>query len=492
MKLTLRNKITVLILSLLVLVTVGASLLTTLTLQSYFKNRIFEQLKVQFDETEYFLTYTDLNLDNNRFNYDLLTGFAHAGNIRLTLIDSDGFVLYDSNIVQDSLVFLDNHANRPEIQSAGVDKPGQDQRISATINTSLFYSAKKINFPTAKASLLKNVEFVRLAIPMQAIEKVMSEVRWKIFAGGGGVLIISALLGYFVSSKLTYPIQRLAEVAESVKDGNMEAHFEPIYHDEIGDLADLLNEVLEKLRQDFIQMRKLEKMRSQFLGNVSHELRTPIFAIEGYLETLLQNKKQSPKIQKKFIVKAYRQAVRLNTLLTELIDISRIESGDMKMSFEIFKVKPWLTKLVSELNGTAMENNVSLTLLNQEDHSNLRVLGDEIKLNQVIVNLVENAIKYNIKGGRVTISYRDLGDTVEISVSDTGRGIAKEHIPRIFERFYRVDKQRSRSVGGTGLGLAIVKHIVEAHGSSINVESRLNEGSRFSFRLHKNRVENKI
>ena len=277
MKLTLRNKITVLILSLLVLVTVGASLLTTLTLQSYFKNRIFEQLKVQFDETEYFLTYTDLNLDNNRFNYDLLTGFAHAGNIRLTLIDSDGFVLYDSNIVQDSLVFLDNHANRPEIQSAGVDKPGQDQRISATINTSLFYSAKKINFPTAKASLLKNVEFVRLAIPMQAIEKVMSEVRWKIFAGGGGVLIISALLGYFVSSKLTYPIQRLAEVAESVKDGNMEAHFEPIYHDEIGDLADLLNEVLEKLRQDFIQMRKLEKMRSQFLGNVSHELRTPIF-----------------------------------------------------------------------------------------------------------------------------------------------------------------------------------------------------------------------
>ena len=218
----------------------------------------------------------------------------------------------------------------------------------------------------------------------------------------------------------------------------------------------------------------------------------PFFAIEGYLETLLQNKKQSPKIQKKFIVKAYRQAVRLNTLLTELIDISRIESGDMKMSFEIFKVKPWLTKLVSELNGTAMENNVSLTLLNQEDHSNLRVLGDEIKLNQVIVNLVENAIKYNIKGGRVTISYRDLGDTVEISVSDTGRGIAKEHIPRIFERFYRVDKQRSRSVGGTGLGLAIVKHIVEAHGSSINVESRLNEGSRFSFRLHKNRVENKI
>lgn len=483
MALTLRKKFTIIQILLLFFVTVSASLIVTYELQQYYKTVILSQLQTQIEQVEYLLADTTLSSGCTKKVYELLNGFAQAAHIRLTLIDSAGTVIFDSNVPQDSLTFVENHLHRPEVQMAIKKGFGSDQRLSATIHKDFYYAAQVIKPSGSHAGFHYRARFLRLAIPLVEVNRVLRVLRWKIFAGGGIALVLIALLSYWTSDKLTHPIQKLTRVAESVKMGNLEAHFKSSSRDEIGKLADLLNEMLDKLRDDLVQVRRLEKVRSQFLGNVSHELRTPIFAVQGYLETLLEAKISDAKTQKDFIAKAYHQAVRLNNLLTDLIDISRIESGEMKLSFHDFDVRQWLVKQVEDMQGKAQESGIAVIFRTDDRQPNVIVIGDQERLTQVIVNIVENAIKYNVPGGKVEIGYRINSKEAEISVSDTGRGIPAEHIPRIFERFYRVDKERSRAVGGTGLGLAIVKHIVEAHGSRVKVESEIGKGSIFSFNL---------
>ena len=483
MRISLRTKLIYITISLLFFVTMAASIISTIEIQRYYKTKILEQMSTQLEELEFLLSNTDIAASHDS-QFSNLAGYAHKSGIRITFIDSDGLVIFDSNVPQDSLKYLENHLHRPEIQMSLEKNIGFDKRVSATVHESMFYTAKQFMHTLPESSFLHRIYFIRLAVPLEEIDDVLSALRWKITGGGAIALIIIAIVSYYISSRLTYPIHRLAKVAESVKRGDLEARFEHHRDDEIGELAGLLNEMLEKLRNDVVYLRKLEKMRSQFLGNVSHELRTPIFAIQGYLETLIQTKKFDPKTQRKFIKKAYRQAVRLNNLLTDLIEISRIESGEMKMSFTSFDVKSWLEKVVKELQETANDNNITLTLFKDTGEA-VYVLGDYSRLKQVVTNLVENAIKYNVPHGKVNIGYTVNDDEVKIFVSDTGRGISQEHVSRIFERFYRVDKERSRDVGGTGLGLAIVKHIVEAHDSSINVISEIDKGSTFIFSLRK-------
>jgi two-component system phosphate regulon sensor histidine kinase PhoR len=485
MKLSLRQRLIFTHLFLLFVVTAAASVIITYELQRYYKSRLAEQLETQLDAIEYFLGTTSFSFDQDRLNYAQLAGYAHAGQFRLTLIDSAGIVIFESNVPQDSLRFIQNHLLRPEIQMALREGVGHDERLSATVHQRMFYAAKKIKLRAGQVGILDRVRFIRLSIPLVEVERVLQVLRWKIFAGGGLALLLIATVSYWMSNKLTSPVQKLARVAESVKKGDLEAHFERATNDEIGELADLLNEMLMKLREDMKQMRKLETMRSQFLGNVSHELRTPIFALQGYLETLLNGNITDESTRADFIQKAYRQAERLNNLLIDLIDISRIESGEMKMSFRYFDIHEWLGKQVADLKTKAQEYGITLTLTNSLPGRMVTALGDRERLTQVITNLADNAIKYNSPAGKVEIGYRENSEEVEIFVSDTGRGIAAEHIPRIFERFYRVDKERSRAVGGTGLGLAIVKHIVEAHNSRVSVQSEVGKGSVFSFTLKK-------
>ncbi|MBN2411027.1 HAMP domain-containing protein [candidate division KSB1 bacterium] len=481
MKISLRKKLIFLNLSLLFFVTVAASVISTYEIQKYYKTQILEQMSTQLEELEYLLANTELaDLSQN-----LLFNFVQQTQMRISLIDSLGIVIFDSNVSRDSLRFLENHYTRPEIQMSLTKKIGYDKRNSASIHKPMFYTAKVFDRKSATGNpLLEKIYFIRLAIPLKKVKDVQKAVFWKIFSGGALALVLVAFISYFFANRLTFPIHKLSVVAESIKKGNLEAHFEHNKEDELGELADLLNQMLDKLRDDLVQLHKLEKMRTQFLGNVSHELRTPIFAVQGYLETLIQMKKVEPKKQKKFIKKAYRQTARLNSLLTDLIDISRIESGEMKMIFRNFNLSKWLNKIIDDMKETARENNVILAFVNKND-KNTFVIGDKNRLKQVILNLVNNAIKYNIPEGRVNVGYEQNGDQITIFVSDTGRGISKEHINRIFERFYRVDKERSRDVGGTGLGLAIVKHIVEAHDSRIFVKSEVNEGTTFSFSLNR-------
>jgi two-component system phosphate regulon sensor histidine kinase PhoR len=230
-------------------------------------------------------------------------------------------------------------------------------------------------------------------------------------------------------------------------------------------------------------MKKLERVRTEFLGNVSHELRTPIFTTQGLIETLLNGAVDDATVNRNFLQKALHNIERLNDLLTDLIDISRIESGEMKLRFRFFDVVEFMKSIVSEMTIAAERRKISLHCT--FSFHEIEVYGDKERLRQVMINLIDNAIKYSEENGIIKISIDDKSDCVIVSVEDSGMGIPPQHLPRIFERFFRVDRGRSREVGGTGLGLAIVKHIIEAHNSTIHVESEIGIGTKFSFPIWK-------
>lgn len=240
--------------------------------------------------------------------------------------------------------------------------------------------------------------------------------------------------------------------------------------------------MFEKIQNDFARVEKLQKIRSEFLGNVSHELRTPIFSIQGFLETLLDGAIDDPKVNRNFLEKAKAHTISLSQLLNDLIDISMIESGEMRLSFRYFYLNEFVLPIVRELNPIAEAKNLRIVF--QPSEKNLQVFGDKNKIRQVLINLIQNAIKYTDEG-IVEIILTEEEKHVKIEVRDSGIGIPEYDLSRIFERFYRVDKARSRAAGGTGLGLAIVKHIVEAHSSKVEVHSEVSKGSEFSFRLKK-------
>ncbi len=240
--------------------------------------------------------------------------------------------------------------------------------------------------------------------------------------------------------------------------------------------------MFEKSRNDIEYLKRLERIRTEFLANVSHELRTPIFSIQGYIETLLDGAIEDEKVNRNFLEKANQHTTNLNNLLNDLIDISMIESGESRMSLRYFNIDSYIREMMKEFIPLAEGKN--LNLIYHPVRENLQVFGDKNKLKQVFVNLLTNAVKYT-ESGKVEIMVDEEPKEVKIIIKDSGIGIAQQDLERIFERFYRVDKARSRAVGGTGLGLAIVKHIVEAHGSKVEVKSELGKGSEFSFKLKK-------
>ncbi|MCK9409831.1 MAG: ATP-binding protein [Bacteroidetes bacterium] len=301
-------------------------------------------------------------------------------------------------------------------------------------------------------------------------------------------LFVFVLISYGILYAFVYrPLQRIQRVVTAQEDKQSIQRFLANSSDEFQQLSESFNAMLDSFRADIVQMKKLEGVRSEFLGNVSHELRTPLFSTQGLIETLLHGAVDDKKVNRNFLKKALNNIERLNLLLEELIDISRIESGEMKLRLRYFDIVSMITSTVAEMQNYAEQRNVVLSMTGI--NGTMDVYGDRERLRQVLVNLIENAIKYSEKFSRVTIRLSKQPDRVEITVEDNGIGIAPQHLPRIFERFYRVDKGRSRNVGGSGLGLAIVKHIVEAHGSNIKVESEVGIGTRFTFTVNTSSVE---
>jgi two-component system, OmpR family, phosphate regulon sensor histidine kinase PhoR len=240
----------------------------------------------------------------------------------------------------------------------------------------------------------------------------------------------------------------------------------------------------EDKKEEIEELKKLEAYRREFLGNVSHELKTPIFNIQGYVLTLLDGGLDDPEINKEYLLRTEKSINRMINIVEDLEAISKLESGELKINYTRFDLTSLVKEVFEFLELSAKKKSIKF-LLDKVYEKPVMVEADKEKIRQVLINLVDNSIKYGNTSGTTKVSFFDMDENMLIEVTDNGVGVAKQDIPRLFERFYRTDKGRSREQGGTGLGLAIVKHIIEAHRQTINVRSTVGVGTTFAFTLKK-------
>ncbi len=401
---------------------------------------------------------------------------ARAANGRVTAIGWDGRVLADSEA---DPLHMENHAKRPEVQAALAGQIGSDSRLSNTVGLKSLYVA----VPVPGGAL-------RIAVPLEKIEGQVTLIRRRLLVSVAiaflPAILVAAFFARYVSSKLAAIIGYAGKLAH----GDFRARLNITTRDELGILGEQLNEAGEKLQKMFQelqreheQLERLERVRKDFVINVSHELRTPLASIQGYTETLLDGAIHDPAHNVKFLSIIRQNSERLGRLIADLMTLSRIELKTTRFQFASYFVNGLLEDCIESMRPMMEKKNISMSL--EPGPERPEVFCDSEAVHQVVTNLLDNALKYTPENGVITVGARSLddNDTVEIYVRDSGVGIPPEDLPRLFERFYRVDKARSRELGGTGLGLAIVKHLVRAQGGEVFVESEPDRGSRFSFTL---------
>ena len=311
-------------------------------------------------------------------------------------------------------------------------------------------------------------------------------VWWMVACVAVCVFILMALFSLFMMKQyVAYKLKPIysmvlsrdvhtTEIVDEMKDKHVENISE-----ELTAWADDNDKEITRLKQN-------EAFRKHYLGNVAHELKTPIFNIQGYISTLLDGGLEDELINRKYLERAEKSIDRLINIVSDLDTISKLENDMNRLKMETFDIVALAKEIADQLEIEAAKRNIKLSVKGADSlPSQFRVTADKHFVGQVLVNLIANSIHYGKEGGSTRIRFRDMADKVLVEVEDTGVGISKEDMPRIFERFYRVDKSRSREQGGTGLGLAIVKHIVEAHGERVTVRSELGTGTTFAFPLKK-------
>ena len=300
------------------------------------------------------------------------------------------------------------------------------------------------------------------------------------------LLILSYLVIYYLLEKLiTQKIRLLYRTIHNFKINRGDFPLN-MNEDVLGETEKEVLGWVEKSREEIEKLRLQEEFRREFLGNLSHELKTPIFSIQGYILTLLEGGLEDENINRAFLERASKGVDRVTGIIEDLDVITKIESEELKLNATTVNIVDLAKEIVESLEIKAQKRNVRLSLdWKRAGSPEINVLCDKDKIGQVLGNLINNSINYGVENGHTEVRFFDLEDNILIEVSDDGIGIEEEHLPRLFERFYRVDKSRARNEGGTGLGLAIVKHLVEAHGQTIDVRSTVGQGSTFSFTLKK-------
>lgn len=253
--------------------------------------------------------------------------------------------------------------------------------------------------------------------------------------------------------------------------------------DVIGDLENLTKDWATSRQTELSKLKEQERFRREFLGNISHELKTPIFSIQGYILTLLEGGLEDEEVNRKFLHRASKGVDRITHILDDLDTITRLESSTLENNFIRFSITELCNEILDDLEINSKKKNIELAT--KYESNDVYVNADRGKIGQVITNLLNNSIHYGKEGGKTEIRVYHIMDVVNVEISDNGPGIEQEHLPRLFERFYRVDRSRSRNEGGTGLGLAIVKHIIDSHEQTISVRSSVDVGSTFTFTLEK-------
>jgi two-component system phosphate regulon sensor histidine kinase PhoR len=304
------------------------------------------------------------------------------------------------------------------------------------------------------------------------------------------LLLTTFLAGYFVNVyylkkyiyrkiKVIYKTIHKHKVSAQEKNKSID-----IRSNIIDEVEKQVAEWAEHQQEEIDKYKAWEAYRRNFLGDISHELKTPIFNIQGYLHTLLDGAIDDPKVSKRFLGKAANNLERLHTIVEDLDSITRLESGELMLEMQSFDIRLLIEEVFADLEYAAASRNISLSF-KEGAPKNLKVQADRESIRQVLTNLISNSIKYGNTDGRTRIGFYDMDKNILVEVADNGIGISKHHLNHVFDRFYRVDKSRSREMGGSGLGLSIVKHIIEAHQQSISVRSTPGLGSTFGFTLKK-------
>ena len=367
--------------------------------------------------------------------------------IRVTLVHADGTVYYDNFADPNA---MDNHADRPEIRQALENGSGSDIRNSSTVDQSAFYYAVR----------LKNGDVMRLAQEASNIWSVYFRSMPLIMLLAAGMACVSLYLAHLLTARLVQPIERMTAHLNNVSGVARYPELEPF---------------MDMIEQQHEEILRSANMRVEFTANVSHELKTPLTSISGYAELIESGMAQGEQA-KTFAAEIHKSANRLLTLINDIIRLSQMDAPMPDLKFEPVDLAQIAANTFEQLEMSARKADVTLQL----DAKPAMVEADRQMMDELLYNLCDNAIRYNVHGGSVKLEVRPIRDKVIVCVQDTGIGISPENQEHVFERFYRVDKSRSKASGGTGLGLAIVKHIAVKHNAQIELESELGRGTKIS------------
>ena len=414
----------------------------TLVYYNLFQKQVRDDLKQSAQilaETEVFQNAYAAGKDNVESLENL-----SSGNLRITWIDEDGTVLFDNDTEIEGLA---NHLDRPEIQKAFETGEGESTRRSETMKMDTFYYAL----------LLENGTVLRVSMQARTILSVLMTAL-PVIAGIIAITLLGCvLIGHMLTGQLMKPIEEMAENLDDSSGTTAYKELEPFAY---------------KIRSQHENILAAAKSRQDFTANVSHELKTPITAISGYAE-LIENKMVDEESEVHIAQQIRHNADRLLSLINDIIQLSELDHGELPRNFEQIDLLAVAEECVQEYQPMAAQKNVSLIC----NGIPAGIKADRKLIREMIDNLLQNAIRYNKENGTVEVKVKiELGHPVLI-VKDTGIGIPLEHQDRVFERFYRVDKSRSRETGGTGLGLAIVKHIAEIHSAEVVLESEAGKGT---------------
>lgn len=438
-----------------------------LFIRNYLLNEGEQQI---LNDTEW-LAITIENLRQDEQFETNLNEAARTSGYRLSIFDEDGILFasvpYHEEV--DAPKQLDDSLRTSIRQSENVqlmDLP-ENEELSAYVATD------SDNNPA---------RYLQVSIYKDQIYEPIKTIRWIIYTGMfismGLVILVSVLFSRYISR----PIIQLESAARDIAGGNVDRTLNLDRKDEFGTLAKSLNKMADRLRADNEELKRLYERQSQFFADITHEIRNPLHTISGSLE-MLQIKKLDEKKRDQYLDTAVRQTERINRLFKDLVTLQRYDSDSYFIERKVFNMKSVLDDVEQLYSEWAKEKGISLVF----DDSSVSVYADPNKIEQVLENLISNSIKYT-NGGKIEVKLTESGKKLLVEVIDTGIGISDDHLDRLFDRFYRTDKARSRDKGGTGLGLAVVKSILNAHDSDIHVESKQGEGSRFWFCLQ---IQNK-
>lgn len=535
------------------------------------------------------LVAENLQDEDLRYLEGLVKNLSPKTNCRITIINTQGRVVVDSEKSHEDVSKMQNHINRPEVKVALGGYVGSDVRYSPTLKMDMLYVA----IPLKDKNAIVGV--IRLAITLESVNKTLFVTRKIVILGFIFTVGFAFILGLILARRIISPINKMIQVSRDFSEGDFSRRIKQFSMDEIGELAVTLNKMAQDIENnikeiktqnqklvaifntmiegvivvdktghivsinrtvekifgisrcdaggklflsvirnndisdiinttfqtaktvscelslvypirgifevnataifdndvidgcllvihDITEIRRLEVVHRDFVANVSHELKTPLTSIKGFVETLLDGALEDKQNNRDFLKIILEHTQRLNTLVDDLLSLSYLESKEIMLCKTRFHLREQVEQVISGFTSQLKMTNIEIR---NDLCGKITIYADKSRIEQVFTNLIDNAIKFNKKSGVIRIYAQELDDKIKIFVEDSGVGIPQKDMPRIFERFYRVDKARSREMGGTGLGLSIVKHIIELHNGSVGVESTEGLGSKFWFILTK-------